>query len=750
VLGCPAPPGSQRVIIGGKYGCDVIPLHSTVSQIACKTTAALEGSWQLYGWGDGWTDSMDVIVIVDGRVSKCVTSDAHGCTFSYRNRGHWDYYYTPTLSDLQPTAVSTGTLITVTGRWRWEPFDFDEVKAPSQEVPLISVKVANRGTEFSRPKNEPFGQSGTRCALFDPATEEPFGVFKQNPDNENSRVERFICQVNGPREGGRYNLSVALLGTAMIPDSKMHMGESFVFRKRIQVDHEGEAYMLQHVPTIHSINPSSSGLLGGARLTIKGDGFTVEKPAAQVLVSGIKCEVDVVSLTELVCILGAAPADDAHTQTAGAAQPGVRGIHRQIWYGGSALFNVKGSPTPVNDSLLPPANVNDIILDLFEAPRDQQTEPLARFHGFFRPPVSSNYTLISAADDQSAVWVAERPSNTSVAGMEKVISTDYWLNERDFSWMFQRKEVRHWRDPRNRVRDENQRKSRKMDFNKDKAYYIDAAYKSWGGGEHFALAAVMHTTDLNEKDKPDAIDEKQHISVQVDTRLAVYNLTLRGGGGGRATGAFRLRLGGKESRAIPADASRDVMISALRELFSNCAVSLNSVDQAVNQEQDSGGSSSDCTLGRGWEYRGLKATTEDGEACLDWDSVIDPDQNNQNFVYDPWLVLSAGLDKNYCRAPIWWESGPGCFYLHDNGRALYKSCGIPKCGAGADDAAESEDRQPFPMVMTFEGLTDIEGPPIWGTYQGGIAEIDGVRPYVERGDAFCGSKSLKMPNTFGE
>jgi len=38
------------------------------------------------------------------------------------------------------------------------------------QVPLISVKVANRGTAFSRPFNEPFGQSGTRCALFDPET----------------------------------------------------------------------------------------------------------------------------------------------------------------------------------------------------------------------------------------------------------------------------------------------------------------------------------------------------------------------------------------------------------------------------------------------------------------------------------------------------------------------------------------------------------------------------------------------------
>jgi hypothetical protein len=128
-------------------------------------------------------------------------------------------------------------------------------------------------------------------------TEEPFGIFHQN-DDENQRVVSFICQVracvracgvcvhghplfrflssfsplvivvslicqvNGPREGGRYNLSVALLGSSMEPDSGMFMGESFVFRDQLAVDHLGEAYMLQHVPTIHSITPSSSGLLG--------------------------------------------------------------------------------------------------------------------------------------------------------------------------------------------------------------------------------------------------------------------------------------------------------------------------------------------------------------------------------------------------------------------------------------------------------------------------------------------------------
>ena len=83
-----------------------------------------------------------------------------------------------------------------------------------------SVKIANRAVEGQRPENEPFGQSGTRCALFDQDIEEPFGVS----DTAGGGVEWFKCQVNGPREAGRYNLSVALLGHGMTHDSQMNMG----------------------------------------------------------------------------------------------------------------------------------------------------------------------------------------------------------------------------------------------------------------------------------------------------------------------------------------------------------------------------------------------------------------------------------------------------------------------------------------------------------------------------------------------
>ena len=132
------------------------------------------------------------------------------------------------------------------GRFHPKPFDFDELRAPSREIPLASVKVANRALEKQRPENEPFGKSGTRCGLFDPDVEEPFGVtYATSLDSNEYPVTGFKCQVNGPREAGRYNLSVALLGTAMMPDNNMQMGEAQVDWTDYATDHHGVSFMMQ-------------------------------------------------------------------------------------------------------------------------------------------------------------------------------------------------------------------------------------------------------------------------------------------------------------------------------------------------------------------------------------------------------------------------------------------------------------------------------------------------------------------------
>jgi len=368
--------------------------------------------------------------------------------------------------------------------------------------------------------------------------------------------------------------------------------------------------MLQHVPTIKSISPSSSGMLGGAKLTISGDGFTLDKSGAEVVVSGIKCEVEVVSLTKIICSLGAAAAAGPEF-TPGNPQPGARGVDRRLWYHQTSRWD---KSSMLNASLLPAPDVSETTLQFFESAErgaDLNTDNLGNFRGFFRPPVSGTYTLIANADDRAVVWIASTPGN-SREPLEKVASVTHYQIDRHFDKMFPKYHQFEWFTPVDRVLYDNSRRSRKLELQKGSAYFMEAWYANSGGGGNFGVAAVLHKTDLNQKDKPAAIDEKQLISLRIESQYTLYNFSMRGRNGSPATGQFKLRLGNKESRPIPATASRDHMTAVLRELLSNCQVTFPSAADK-NLEHDSSGSATDCRLGTGTEYRGLKSTTEVSE-----------------------------------------------------------------------------------------------------------------------------------------
>ena len=321
--------GSGNIIQIGKYFCDAIPLHCTVNQIACKTRTALVGAFNEW---TGWTDPLPLTVVVDGEESECVGT----CKFQY-NCG---WYWTPRILGITPAVVEEGTLLTVSGRFHATPFEYERLRAPSMEIPLASVKIANRALEGQRPENEPFGQSGTRCALFNQNIEEPFGVGDVSWDCQSGQpgcvpnVNRFICEVNGPREAGRYNLSVALLGTGM--GSLMNMGESHVQSNLYLDDHKGISFMLCHVAKVLQVSPSRSGMMGGARLTITGGGFSNDKSVVKVFVAGDPCLVDVATMGRLECVLAprasATSSQNGNLFKQGALQPGARGLRRRIWY----------------------------------------------------------------------------------------------------------------------------------------------------------------------------------------------------------------------------------------------------------------------------------------------------------------------------------------------------------------------------------------------------------------------------------
>lgn len=273
---------SNQIFIGRNYACDLIPLHSTVNQIICKTRPAIDINDYIY------TDQVQsgvqpVTVIVDGnQISSCSPSSP-GQTCSFEFMSLW--YHTPRIESLSPRTVISGTMITISGFFHSAPFAFNEIKSPRLEVPLLSVKLANPSIAQQQPANEPFGQSGTRCMLFDPSSEQPYPIVQSG-----DTVSQFVCQIIG-RDGGRYNMSVALLGQGMMPDYLMNMGESQVVRELYSYDHHGKAFMLQLAAVITGFYPNATGLLGGARLTVFGTGFSADVSVVRVEVGGGPCPI---------------------------------------------------------------------------------------------------------------------------------------------------------------------------------------------------------------------------------------------------------------------------------------------------------------------------------------------------------------------------------------------------------------------------------------------------------------------------
>jgi hypothetical protein len=549
-----------------------------------------------------------------------------GCTFEYKgpkdaapdNQRSIDDLHTPVVLSIWPRHVAAGTLITVEGVFARNPFNFDEVKAPSQEVPLVSVKIANTGVENTRAQNEPFGQSGTRCTLFEPTSDEPLGVTEYR-----DIVHKFVCRVGGQREGGRYNLSVALLGNSYnSPDQ--NMGEAMILDSVIQSDRLGESYTLTYRPTVRSIYPSQGGSAGGMSVTIVGDGFTVDKLAAKVKFGGSNCEIESTSLSAMICRTGAS-VNNAQVEL----HPGAQGISTRYWDNQHGIHPGSMENPPASD---PNLAVHDGVLHDFFEMRGGLTEaqmfrrigssgentpssdlaslrtmeklkPESKYHqlrwrtpvlansrALFSPPVTAHYTFVGVCNDQSAVWInGTRVLKTSQSNTQK------W---REFTRFMPRTHSVQY-SPHSAVYKEHERRSPKMRLSHGEHYLVDAWYKSTRiENLAFGLAVILHATDVNEKDRPSAIDEKQYIDLDIDTVYSKYTITL-GSRGGPLAGSFKLRLGGKESRAISADASELEMGAALRELFSECSSTL-------PFGQDPGGSASDCALGEGREVKQKK------------------------------------------------------------------------------------------------------------------------------------------------
>eukprot|EP00293_Proteomonas_sulcata_P013598 CAMPEP_0184309484 /NCGR_PEP_ID=MMETSP1049-20130417/17628_1 /TAXON_ID=77928 /ORGANISM="Proteomonas sulcata, Strain CCMP704" /LENGTH=200 /DNA_ID=CAMNT_0026622367 /DNA_START=37 /DNA_END=636 /DNA_ORIENTATION=- len=151
--------GTVNVVSIGSILCDPILLHCTPARIACKTRSAEYGMFHdsstssrltLEETEYGWSKQLPVRVSVGVETSTCESTDNHGCTFKYDD----STVYTPRLRTLYPVNVCMGTMITLTGQWYENPFHYNELRAPHREVPLASVKIANRDPEQQQPQNE--------------------------------------------------------------------------------------------------------------------------------------------------------------------------------------------------------------------------------------------------------------------------------------------------------------------------------------------------------------------------------------------------------------------------------------------------------------------------------------------------------------------------------------------------------------------------------------------------------------------
>ena len=73
---------------------------------------------------------------------------------------------------------------------------------------------------------------------------------------------------------------------------------------------------------------------------------------------------------------------------------------------------------------------------LFEAPKDvmyannDQSGPFGQYSGFFRPPTTSNYTFIVAADDFAMLWIGTDSFEKS--RMENIVYSSYWFPNREW------------------------------------------------------------------------------------------------------------------------------------------------------------------------------------------------------------------------------------------------------------------------------------------------------------------------------
>ena len=158
---------------------------------------------------------------------------------------------------------------------------------------------------------------------------------------------------------------------------------------------------VETVPRITSVSPSLISSMGGASLTITGDGFGGLIDKLEVSAAGAKCQPTQLQEGTLTCTIPAIVATSTLSPYAG-----DRGVRYEWWRSSTVVSSLAGLRGLSN---FPYSPSGASIAPDFELPGScwgSGGAPCAgsRLSGWFVPPVSSGYSFFIRADDEAELW----------------------------------------------------------------------------------------------------------------------------------------------------------------------------------------------------------------------------------------------------------------------------------------------------------------------------------------------------------
>eukprot|EP00062_Callorhinchus_milii_P017054 gi/632969110/ref/XP_007900907.1/ PREDICTED: LOW QUALITY PROTEIN: fibrocystin-L [Callorhinchus milii] len=422
--------------------CDVEKDSSDETQIICITRPLPD-------------DRYYVAVSVDG-----VPITDSGYRWSFRSR----LDKTPTIDGIFPISGLPGTLITMHGQVFTDVFGSHSVQS-SKKTRLLRVY---------------FG--GMPCELLHPDSDTLYGL---ELESEHSSMGTITCKITGTYVGD-HNVSfiVERYGRSL-PETYTHFVSSL-----------NKISMFQTFAEIRGIYPSAGSVEGGTRLTVTGQFFDETDSSARVMIKGQNCDIISLSNNQIIC---KTPKEDNTERT---IFPGGRGLKLEIWTNSnpeslSEILNYNNST--------PGYSVNWV--DTLSYERSKDSDPfVARFSGFFVPPVTDNYRFYIKGRGSYALHF----SSTGHPQDKVQINFGKWI-------IYASKSYHLFRWPKASV----------VHLQKGKEYYIEVLVKERADFHSVTISAYRESSTYLEQQTSDAVSEQQLIDTTSTVKLEKQVLTLK-------------------------------------------------------------------------------------------------------------------------------------------------------------------------------------------------------------------------------